>query len=191
VGGRVDPEGPPPRPVPGLAAAPPVRPGDSGQHHNTRIIAAWAYATAGNLDELQPPLTAAGRYSLRRLTELLEQPIRAGINPPCLSAWHCSVHNHPDDPILSDRQWELAATEIVAAVGLAPHGDLDAVRWLGIRHADSDIHIVVALVRTPPGMIATSQLRPPLDRQAGAEAQRQILHFDASVMIHRVRQLSF
>jgi len=118
-----------------------------GIHHNPRIIAAWAYATCGNLADLQPPLTATGRHSLRRLTGLLEQPVRIGFNPPALLVWHCSVHNHPDDPIMSDQQWEHAATEIVAKVGLAPHGDLSAVRWVGIRHDDRHIHIVATRIR--------------------------------------------
>ena len=121
------------------------RPG--GEHRNPRIVASWAYATMGDLTELQPPSTTAGRYSLQRLTNLLEQPIRAGRNPPALPVWHCSVHNHPDDPTLSDQQWEHIATEITAAVGLAPHDDDDAVRWIAIRHADNHIHIVATLVR--------------------------------------------
>jgi Relaxase/Mobilisation nuclease domain len=89
----------------------------------------------------------AGRPSTRRLAELLEQPLRSAGNPPSLPVWHCSVHNHPDDPVLSDQQWEHAAAEIVARVGLAPRGDLDAVRWIGIRHADNHIHILATQVR--------------------------------------------
>jgi hypothetical protein len=36
---------------------------------------------------------------------------------------------------------------MVAAVGIAPHGDPDAVRWVAIRHAEDHIHIVATLVR--------------------------------------------
>jgi len=111
------------------------------------VIAAWAYATAGNLADLQPPLSTTGRPSVRWLTELLEQPARICWKPSPLPVWHCSIHNHPDDAILSDHQWERIATEVVAAVGLAPHGDLDAVRWIGIRHADNHIHLVATLAR--------------------------------------------
>jgi hypothetical protein len=42
--------------------------------------------------------------------------------------------------VLTDRQWEHIATEIMHAVGLAPHGDIDAVRWIAIRHADNPVH---------------------------------------------------
>jgi hypothetical protein len=35
----------------------------------------------------------------------------------------------------------------VDKVGLAPHGDLSAVRWVGIRHDDRHIHIVATRVR--------------------------------------------
>lgn len=82
-----------------------------------------------------------------RLSELLEQPARICWNLPRLPVWHCSIHNHPDDPILTDQQWEHVATELAAAVGLAPHGDLDATRWIGIRHADHHIHLVATLAR--------------------------------------------
>ncbi len=84
---------------------------------------------------------------MRRLAELLEQPARICWSLPALSVWHCSVHSHPDDPILTDRQWEHVVTEIAAAVGLAPHGDLSAVRWVGIRHAEGHAHLVATLAR--------------------------------------------
>jgi hypothetical protein len=84
---------------------------------------------------------------VRRLTELLEQPVRAASNPPPLTVWHCSVRNHPTDRILSDQQWQNIAAEIVAGVGLAPHGDPNGVRWVAVRHAADHIHIVATLVR--------------------------------------------
>jgi hypothetical protein len=51
------------------------------------------------------------------------------------------------DLILTDQQWEHIAAEITAAVNLAKPGDLSAVRWVGIRHADSHAHFVAALAR--------------------------------------------
>ena len=89
-----------------------------GRHDNPRVIAAWASATAGNLADLQPRPTPNGRPSARRLTELLTQPPRVCWKLPTLPVWHCSIHNHPKDPILTDHQWEHIATEIAAAVGL-------------------------------------------------------------------------
>jgi hypothetical protein len=99
-------------------------PHEHGQHRDPHVITAWAYATIGDITELQPPLNAAGRSCLRRLTRLLQQPVAAGINPPRTPVWHCSVHNDSSDPVLSDQQWADAATAIMDAVGLAPHGDL-------------------------------------------------------------------
>jgi hypothetical protein len=84
---------------------------------------------------------------VRRLAELLEQPARICWSLPVLSVWHCSIHSHPDDPILTDRQREHVVTEITAAVGLAPLGDLSAVRWVGIRHAEGHVHLVATLAR--------------------------------------------
>ncbi|WP_249714705.1 relaxase/mobilization nuclease domain-containing protein [Rhizomonospora bruguierae] len=81
------------------------------------------------------------------MARLLEQPVGAGRNPPQKFVWHASVRNHITDRILSDSQWAHIAAEIVAAVGIAPHGDPDAVRWVAVRHADDHIHIVATLVR--------------------------------------------
>lgn len=120
-------------------------PGKCEEHVNPHLVAAWN--TAPPLDQLQPPRDAAGRYDLRRLTDLLEQPVRAAIRPPQKTVWHCSIRNHPTDRTLSDQQWAHIAGELMAAVGLAPHGDHRAVRWLAIRHADDHIHLVATLVR--------------------------------------------
>jgi hypothetical protein len=120
-------------------------PGKCEEHLNPHLVAAWN--TAPPLDQLQPPRDIAGRYDLRRLTDLLQQPVRAAIRPPQKTVWHCSIRNHPTDRILSDQQWAHIAGELVAAVGLAPHGDHRAVRWLAVRHADDHIHLVATLVR--------------------------------------------
>jgi hypothetical protein len=120
-------------------------PGKREEHRNPHLVAVWD--GAGNLAALQPPCSDGGKHSLKRLIQLLEQPVRAALRPPPLTVWHCSVRNHHTDRILSDQQWQHIAAEIVAGVGLAPHGDPDAVRWIAVRHADDHIHIVATLVR--------------------------------------------
>jgi hypothetical protein len=122
-------------------------PGEYRDHREPRVIAAWAYATTGGVDELQPGTTASGRRVLRQLVDLLEQPVVAGVNPPGKPVWHCSLHNHAEDPLLPDQQWAQLASEFMAAVGLAPDGDVRAVRWLGIRHGADHVHLVATLVR--------------------------------------------
>lgn len=88
-----------------------------------------------------------GRPTLKHLTELLEQPVRAATNPPALTVWHCSIRNHPTDRTLSDQQWQHIAAEMMAGVGLAPHADPDAVRWVAVRHGHDHIHLVATLAR--------------------------------------------
>ncbi|WP_239160182.1 relaxase/mobilization nuclease domain-containing protein [Virgisporangium ochraceum] len=61
--------------------------------------------------------------------------------------WHTSIRNHITDRPLTDEQWAHIAAEIMNAVGLAPHGDPNAVRWAAIRHAEDHIHLVATLVR--------------------------------------------
>jgi hypothetical protein len=57
------------------------------------------------------------------------------------------VHNHPTDPLLPAAQWAQISAEFVDAVGLAPAGELDAVRCVAVRHADDHIHVMATLVR--------------------------------------------
>lgn len=120
-------------------------PGRNKEHVNPRLVAAWE--GSGSLDALQPPLGPDGKHDVRRLAHLLEQPVNASIRPPDKWVWHCSVRNHPDDPTLSDQQWGHIAGEVMARVGLAPHGDRNAVRWVAVRHDDYGIHLVATLVR--------------------------------------------
>src|SRR5947207_3907589 len=120
-------------------------PGKREEHRNPHLVAAWSGAAL--LPVLKPAMTPSGRHDVRVLTRLLEQPVRAGKNPPPLPVWHASIRNHITDRMLSDAQWAHIAAEMVAAVGIAPHGDAHAVRWVAIRHADDHIHIVATLVR--------------------------------------------
>ncbi|MFD4002766.1 hypothetical protein [Streptomyces rubiginosohelvolus] len=57
------------------------------------------------------------------------------------------VRNEPDDRVLSDAEWAKVAAEMVAAAGIAPHGDAQACRWVAVRHADDHIHLVATLAR--------------------------------------------
>jgi hypothetical protein len=119
-------------------------PGEHDEHRDQRLVAAWAAAAVGGVAGL-PPASSPG--AVGRLAGLLEQPVAAGFNPPAKPVWHCSVHNHPDDPVLSDEQWAQVAATFLDGVGLAKAGDLDAVRWLAVRHADDHVHLVATLVR--------------------------------------------
>jgi len=119
--------------------------GKREEHVRPRLVAAWD--GAGALAGLQPPVLSGGWHDVRGLTELLEQPVRAGRNPLRKTVWHCSIRAHPTDRTLTDAQWAHIAGEVIAAVGLAPHGDLDAVRWVAVRHNDDHIHVVATLVR--------------------------------------------
>jgi hypothetical protein len=120
-------------------------PGKHEEHTNPRLVAAWN--GAGDLAKLQPPRLDSGRHALKQLIDLLEQPVRAGRRPPAKWVWHCSVRNHHSDRVLSDQLWGHIAGDIMAAVGLTPHDDPHAVRWIAMRHDEDGIHIVATLVR--------------------------------------------
>lgn len=61
--------------------------------------------------------------------------------------WHCSVRLHPDDPVLSDEQWEHIAGRLMGATGI--HGA--GCRWIAVRHADDHIHLMAILVSENTG----------------------------------------
>ena len=108
-------------------------------------MAAWE--GAGDLSWLEPPCGVDGKCDVRDLIDKLEQPLRAARRAPAQTVWHCSVRNHRTDRVLTDEQWAHIAAEVMAAVGLAPHGDTAAVRWVAVRHDDEGIHLVATLVR--------------------------------------------
>jgi hypothetical protein len=146
-------------------------PGKREEHRNPHLVAAWE--GAGPLTGLQPPRTAAGGYSVGRLTDLLEQPVRATNKAvPPLTVWHCSVRTHPTDRTLSDQQWQHIAAEIMAGVGLAPRRDQNAVRWVAVRHADDHIHLVATLVRQD-GQIAWAWNDQPKAQAVARDLERR------------------
>jgi hypothetical protein len=120
-------------------------PGKRNEHVNPRIVGAWD--GAGDLTLLAPAVGPSGRLDFGRLVELLEQPVRAARHAPAQTVWHTSLRNHAQDRILSDQQWGHIAAELMAGVGIAPHGDTNAVRWVAVRHDDYGIHVVATLVR--------------------------------------------
>jgi len=120
-------------------------PGRHEEHEDPRLVAAWN--GAGDLADLEPPIRGDGRRNVRRLADLLNQPVRAALKPPALTVWHTSIRTHPTDRELSDQQWRHIAAEVMNAVGIAPHGDTRAVRWVAVRHAPDHIHLVTTLVR--------------------------------------------
>jgi hypothetical protein len=120
-------------------------PGRHEEHEDPHLVAAWS--GAGDLADLEPAIRSDERRDVRRLADLLNQPVRAGLKPPPQTVWHTSIRTHPTDRVLSDEQWGDIAGEVMNAVGLAPHGDTRAVRWVAVRHAPDHIHLVATLVR--------------------------------------------
>jgi hypothetical protein len=120
-------------------------PGKREEHVNPHLVAAWD--GSGPLSKLEPPVGLDGKRDFRQLVDLLEQPVRAGRNPPRKPVWHCSIRTHPTDRQLTDAQWAHIGAEVMARVGLAPHGDPRGVRWVAVRHGPDQIHIVTTLVR--------------------------------------------
>ncbi|MVZ99034.1 relaxase/mobilization nuclease domain-containing protein [Actinomadura sp. LD22] len=118
-------------------------PGANGEHRDPHIVAGFDDPT-----DLEPPTGPDGR-DFRRLDGLLTQPLALlGERNYRKPVWHCAVRAAPEDPILTDAQWAQVATEIMHRTGLAPDGDLEAVRWIAVRHADDHVHIVATLARS-------------------------------------------
>jgi len=61
--------------------------------------------------------------------------------------WHCPVRLHPDDPTLTDEQWETIALRLMTATGIHQAG----CRWIAVRHADDHIHLMATLVEESTG----------------------------------------
>ena len=103
-------------------------------------IAAW-------LD--QPRLRSGTRVTVRRKSATGDVSVEEGAAPARVDAhvWHCSLSLHPDEPALSDQQWQKIAEEFVQGMGF----DQQQCRWLALRHGASaggndHVHVVVQLV---------------------------------------------
>ncbi len=119
-------------------------PGRHGEHRDPHIVAGFRSPA-----DLEPSMTTDGSRDFRRLDGLLTQPLALlGDRNYHKPVWHLSVRSAPDDPVLTDQQWAEIAGEMMSRTGLAPDGDLDAVRWIAVRHAHDHVHIVATLART-------------------------------------------
>ncbi|GGZ37670.1 hypothetical protein GCM10010343_75850 [Streptomyces avidinii] len=94
------------------------------------------------------PARAPARMTLPDLALLLDAPVDALRGErPAEHIWHVAVRNHPGDRILSDAEWGEVAVAMVAAAGIAGHGDEQACRWIAVRHAPDHIHLLATLAR--------------------------------------------
>ena len=118
-------------------------PGANQEHSSPHLVASW---------DGQEPDPAAGPEEglLERLAVLsnrLDEPVLIHQGRLGRHVWHCSVRTAPEDRQLSDAEWADVAREIVDAAGIAPKGDLQACRWVAVRHAADHIHIAATLRR--------------------------------------------
>jgi hypothetical protein len=125
--------------------------GLAADHVAPRLIAAWD----GDLTTLEPETTAAGGRDVRALAAALNAPLAfANVEAAAKPVYHLAIAAAKDpktgrllDRPLSDAQWADVAAEYLHQIGLAPHGDEQAVRWVAVRHADDHIHVVATLAR--------------------------------------------
>ena len=123
-------------------------PGKSDEHRDPHLVAGWRPPA-----EVEPPFRADGRRDFRDLVNQLNAPLdavdRKGARD---SVWHCVLSAAPEDPLLSDEQWDQIAAGFMDRMGLAPRDDPAGVRWVAVRHGLSrdgidHVHIVATLAR--------------------------------------------
>jgi len=121
--------------------------GLSAPHSDAHLIAAW-----DGVDGLEPPRNAVGGRDLGAVAAVLNAPLLAAglgkgewqLAPP---VYHLAISAAETDRTLSDEQWADVVGEYLHRIGLAPHGDEEAVRWVAVRHADNHVHVVATLAR--------------------------------------------
>jgi hypothetical protein len=121
-------------------------PGEANEHVNPHLVAGW-----GDPAALEPPVRPSGRRDFRRLTELLELPVkldRARGRVIGKYVWHCVVRAAPEDRDLEGGEWMPIAAELMHRTGLSERGHEDeGVRWVAVHHGDNHIHILATLAR--------------------------------------------
>ena len=164
-------------------------PGRHEEHRNPRVVAAWDGAPWLHQPDrlhsvaLDGEVLPAGEFDLdlRQLNRTMQGPLQAAGLPasglPAVLArtgaavarqgpvWHCAVRLHPDDPVLSDEQWEHIAEQLMRATGI----DQTGCRWIAVRHAADHVHLMAVLVSEETG----KRFRPYRDfPKLRAECQR-------------------
>ncbi|MFK0291096.1 relaxase/mobilization nuclease domain-containing protein [Streptomyces sp. NPDC090442] len=120
-------------------------PGRRDEHTDPHIVAAWDMA--GAPDPGRDP-SATYTQLAKRLDHHVDLRTRElGGKKPRKHVWHCPVRTEPGDRYLTDAEWADVARRVVAATGIAPHGDEKACRWIAVRHADDHIHILATTIR--------------------------------------------
>jgi hypothetical protein len=161
--------------------------GLDSDHRDARVIAGYDDPRL-----LEPGRGGKGRADVGRLAALLDATVRAGgVGKDAKPVYHLALSAAPADRTLSDADWADIAAQYLDRLGLAKHGDSEAVRWVAVRHADNHVHVVATLVRQDGrrvfphhdfyrareasleiekqyGLTATS----PVDRTAGPEITR-------------------
>ncbi|NAZ85231.1 relaxase/mobilization nuclease domain-containing protein [Kineococcus indalonis] len=130
-------------------------PGRANEHTNPHLVAAWDADDPQALAALAPVYDGR-RHDVRALAGLLDQPLAALPRRPSSTVWHCSLRTAPGDVRLSDGQWAEAARTVLDRVGLVPAGDVDACRWVAVRHAEDHVHLLLTLARQDGASARTS-----------------------------------
>ena len=144
-------------------------PGRHEEHTDPHIVAGWRHPA-----DLEPPLQPDGKRDFAKLTGLLKQPQAAlGERGYARPVWHCSMRAAPDDRMLSDDEWAAIAHEVMPRTGLSPYGqEVQAVRWIAVRHGDDHIHLVAMLARQDGGKPSLSWERYKVRAACLAAEQR-------------------
>jgi hypothetical protein len=80
------------------------------------------------------------------------------------------VRLHPDDPTLTDEQWQHIAERLMRSTGIHQAG----CRWIAVRHADDHIHLVATLVSEDTGKRFHPYRDYPKLRTACQELEREL-----------------
>ncbi|MGK5448049.1 relaxase/mobilization nuclease domain-containing protein, partial [Streptomyces radiopugnans] len=113
-------------------------------HTDPHLVASWDGFAPDPGRSTDP---AATRKLLVADLDLRVRQARRLGRAPERHVWHCSLRAATTDRHLSDAEWADIARRVVAATGIAPHGDPDGCRWVAVRHAPDHIHIAATTVR--------------------------------------------
>ncbi|MGP3756944.1 relaxase/mobilization nuclease domain-containing protein [Streptomyces sp. IBSNAI001] len=147
-------------------------PGKHEEHVDPHLVASF--------DSMCPDPGRDPNTTLKELQQLLDQPVMALAEHarPAKHVWHTSVRADPGDRTLSDEEWAVIASRIVAATGIDPGEGQSGCRWVAVRHADDHIHIVATLV--------TEDGHRPDDYRSGARAQAEARIIETEFGLHQV-----
>lgn len=125
-------------------------PGRQEEHSDQHLVACWD-DNNGALEDPGFDASSMTEEEVRQhalaIARALDLPLPACENHDPQHVYHLVLAPESGARPLTDGEYAAMAKDMLASVGIAPHGDDLGCRWVAVRHGDGHLHVVATLAR--------------------------------------------